>query len=406
MEQWTDSSVSPQALRDPQIQVGSIVETVTFDGAGNIDGTALVVISGVYMPDTCGRFLEVRFGGASSPAQSSILGMIFPGASPPGTAMGVLHLCAGPRDGCTVTAPGRHVIHGTHFRLRCRDAITEAWALDLTAIGAPTLAGVKEELTDLKKIDVESKGSDDDSSGSKVDVKTLKKKLLEKKLQNSELAASDRLVLAGQLNELKGSGEKQKKKDAKRRKKEKKKKKDKKSKKRKRSSSTGTSESTDDALFGIAPSRKGGPHGLVEVHEKSPGHIYDQALDQMASLMGERGGAKNPEAAKLWIPYLQTHIMANARSEDLPGERLQELRTLCDALTKAGAGQYKELVDVLAARVMALEARSTGRRDLAKGLELVDSSRRGLATPGHLRAAKRALRSELELTHGVERRPR
>ena len=132
MEQWTDSSVSPQSLRDPQIQVGSILETVTFDGAGNIDGTALVVVSGVYMPDTCGRFLEVRFGGASSPAQSSVLGMIFPGASPPGTAMGVLHLCAGQRDSCTVTAPGRHVIHGTHFRLRGRDAITEAWALDLT----------------------------------------------------------------------------------------------------------------------------------------------------------------------------------------------------------------------------------------------------------------------------------
>ena len=98
--------------------------------------------------------------------------------------------------------------------------------------------------------------------------------------------------------------------------------------------------------------------------------------------------------------------MGNARSEDLPPERLQELRTLCEALTKAGSGEGKELVDLLTSRVLALEARTTGRWDLAKGLELVDSGRKGLATPTHLRAAKRALRSELELKHGVERRHR
>ena len=103
---------------------------------------------------------------------------------------------------------------------------------------------------------------------------------------------------------------------------------------------------------------------------------------------------------------MQTHIVGNSRAEDLPPERLQELRTLCEALTRVGEGQEKEMVDLLTSRVLALEARATGRKDLAKGLELVDSHRRGLATSEHLRAAKRALKAELQLNTGVDRRHR
>ncbi len=141
----------------------------------------------------------------------------------------------------------------------------------------------------------------------------------------------------------------------------------------------------------------------MRTHEKSPGGLYDSAIAEMAKTLGARGGATNPEAARLWAPYSTSVVQGTAKPEDLPAERLQEMRTLCEALTHAGTGKNKQLVDLLVTRFMSLEAKATGQRELSRGLEIVDTRRKGLATPGQLRAATKALRDEAKLKAAADR---
>ncbi len=99
----------------------------------------------------------------------------------------------------------------------------------------------------------------------------------------------------------------------------------------------------------------------------------------------------------MWVVYLNSVVLGTARPEDLPRERLQELRTLAEALQHAGAGRPKHVCDVLTQRFLALEARATGRPEIARGLELVDTGHHGLATPGQLRLANKALLQQARL---------
>ena len=105
--------------------------------------------------------------------------------------------------------------------------------------------------------------------------------------------------------------------------------------------------------------------------------------------MGVRGGAKNPESAKMWANYLTDVVQG--RATDLPVGRLQEMRTIAAALAKGAGGDHKSLLDILAQRFVSLEARATGQTSIASGLELVEDLQTGLASPGQIRIATNEL---------------
>ena len=69
----------------------------------------------------------------------------------------------------------------------------------------------------------------------------------------------------------------------------------------------------------------------------------------------ERGGAKNAHSMTQWVTYLQTVLLARAKSQDMPPDRLQELRTLCEVLNLFGHGKLAIAADVLVQRFKALE---------------------------------------------------
>ena len=74
-------------------------------------------------------------------------------------------------------------------------------------------------------------------------------------------------------------------------------------------------------------------------------------------------------------------------------ERVQELRTLCEALNLAGKGKVRGLSNVLAQRFLALEQKTLGQRDLARGLELVQTRSHALSPQGTLRISSSRLRT-------------
>ena len=103
----------------------------------------------------------------------------------------------------------------------------------------------------------------------------------------------------------------------------------------------------------------------------------------------------------MWSTYLHSIIQNEASASDLPPERLQEMRTICEALTLAGSGKTREFCDMMTQRLLSLEAKSMGRRELSRGLELIDTGHRGLASPAMLETANRALMREAKLAKSV-----
>ena len=79
----------------------------------------------------------------------------------------------------------------------------------------------------------------------------------------------------------------------------------------------------------------------------------------------------------MWGNYLTDVVKGQAT--DLPVGRLQEMRTIAAALAKGAQGQHKALLDILAQRFVALEARATGQTAIAPGLELIKDAQVGLA---------------------------
>ena len=105
----------------------------------------------------------------------------------------------------------------------------------------------------------------------------------------------------------------------------------------------------------------------------------------MARQLVARGGAANPESTSMWTTYLNTIPAGQCRTEDMPAERLQELRNLCSALSMVEEGQLLQLADVLAQRFCSVEMRALGNRDVARSLELIQTSKTVLffnRTPG------------------------
>ena len=146
--------------------------------------------------------------------------------------------------------------------------------------------------------------------------------------------------------------------------------------------------------------------GLMKIHQQRPGYLYDKTVENLARSLGVRGGAKNPESARMFSNYLDDVL--KGRATDLPIGRLQEMRTIATALAKGAAGKPKELMDVLAQRFVSLEARATGQKDVAAGLELVRDHRMGLASEHQIRIAtselNRAAKQQANIDRLVRRR--
>ena len=277
--------------------------------------------------------------------------------------------------------------------------IVEPWKEDLLALGAiddgpvpfvqlggPLGDGVFE---------TSSSGAEDRKAG-KAKTLQLRKKYLKRRARKAK-SPSDRLKYQAALLECRGQ---LKVSAAKGKKKKKKSKKSRRRKRKKKSSSSGDSDvddssdghsdsSSDASLFGVAPPRGMEPRGLMKIHQQRPGALYDRAVESLGRSLGVRGGAKNPESAKMWANYLTDVVQG--RATDLPVGRLQEMRTIAAALAKGAGGDHKSLLDILAQRFVSLEARATGQTSIAPGLELVEDLQTGLASPGQIRIATNEL---------------
>ncbi len=126
-ENWVDSSVHAAVLSDEKVKAGQVLEIVTQTAAGQVDGTALMILTVAHPVDPVGRFVEARFGGASSPAQTGPLSLAFPAHGPIGGSYGVIHFCTSAPQHCPAIAAGRHVVHLTQFRMRALKQVQEPW---------------------------------------------------------------------------------------------------------------------------------------------------------------------------------------------------------------------------------------------------------------------------------------
>ncbi len=139
---------------------------------------------------------------------------------------------------------------------------------------------------------------------------------------------------------------------------------------------------------------------------EKPGHFYDSTVEKMSRALGSRGGAINKQSQQQWVTYLNAILKAQAKPEDLPPERLQELITLAEALDIAGgreAGGLPAMLDVMTQRFKSLEMKSLGERETARALELVDCLDRGLTSPAERHAANRLQLKDMRLREGQER---
>ena len=126
----------------------------------------------------------------------------------------------------------------------------------------------------------------------------------------------------------------------------------------------------------------------------------------MHSFSGIVGGALNGRSTTHWVTYLQTVLMAKAKTGELGADRLQELRTLCEVLNLFGQGRVKVAADVLVQRFKALEQKSLGNNTSSQGLELVDAKRAGLVSDEELRLTSSEARAQARLLEGLGgRRP-
>ena len=403
--------MAPLAVFSPQIAAGMVLQAFTRNMALVIDGTVLLVISHAYPPDGTGRWVECRYAGSSEPTQGGLYGMLFPPGAAAGAAPGLMHLCATASDNCACTVPGRAVVHANQWRVRSGDNVVEPWSAELGALGAYVTPAAAADGAGAGAGDDEE-DEDDEAEEPKFDklkALKLKKKLLEKKILKSK-SPSDRLKYQTTLSEVsklirkrgKGKSSKKKKKSHKSKKKKKKVSESESGSSASSSASASSSEVSDDsALFGVASTRGMAPHGLQKIHVKSPGRLYDQAVQGLARNLGVRGGARNPEAAKMWAKYLADVV--KSRATEMPAGRLQEMRTLCAALAKGAKGEFAGLLDILAQRFVGLEARATGKGLVASGLELVEPAGEGLATPGQVRVASRELNRVAKLNANIDR---
>ena len=89
---------------------GAVMQMLTHNAHGVVDGTTYLVTQGVHGAGTiAGRFVEAKHGGCSQPAHGALFDLLFPDQVALGGALGVLHLCTRDASTCTQTLPGRQV---------------------------------------------------------------------------------------------------------------------------------------------------------------------------------------------------------------------------------------------------------------------------------------------------------
>ena len=423
-EQWVDCAVAPGLLHSPDLCKGRVIQTVTVNAGGQVDGSALFVMQTDYPADAAGKFLEVHYGGCSSPAYSALLGQAFPCGNRSGQNAGILHLCTSPLGTCTASAGGRQVLHITAFRLRNLKQVSDPWACDLRALGAmekedtlpvpagpPLFSGHQGLAESIFGADPGGRprhrrrhhGSSSSGSSDEKKVDKLRRRLLEKRALSSTLAPSERVRYQMELEELKSGRGKKKHRKQRSRSRVRSRSRKRRRRRKDRSSSSDRSRDSSGSDFRQPSSRSGARSALVEQHRRNPGSLYDSALERMAEHLGSRGGGKDSDTSKMWETYLQIVVLGTVKGDEIPVEQLQELRTLCVALNQGGRGQIKMLLDVLSQRFLAIEARLLGNKSLARGLELVSHERAGLASSLQLKSAGRVLEGEARLLRAGEK---
>ena len=114
--------VFAQVLVDDALSAGKVLQILTCDMNGLIDGLAYFVLVGEYPVDASGCFLESNFAGASNALQAVALDVAFrmdAGSKP------CLHICSGPWHSCIAHAGHRWVIHVNNFRSRPVESVTD-----------------------------------------------------------------------------------------------------------------------------------------------------------------------------------------------------------------------------------------------------------------------------------------
>ena len=367
-----------------------LLECTTIDLNGSVTGTALFEVKSSFPSDGFGKFMDVIARGASVAGMAVEFSQAFPEVGNVGQGGGLLHLCRMHPTQCLANGGIRTVLHACQFRTRTRASIREPWA---------ELGPAPPSSSSRDAPGAGGGGSDDDPGGGTADTAMLKEKMrelkrrhLERRLEDPTLKASERVVIQGVLAD---SHRKRERRGGKHH-------------RRSRSSSSGRrsrSRSREDPLFPLASSRDDSNRFLATAVEK-PGHFYDSTVEKMSRALGSRGGAINKQSQQQWVTYLNAILKAQAKTEDLPPERLQELYTLAEALDIAGgreAGGLPAMLDVMTQRFKSLEMKSLGEKETARALELVDSRDRGLTSPAERHAANRLQLKDMRLREGQEK---
>ena len=72
-DQWMDSSLTPAVVHSPYIGAGAVMQVLTRNPHGVVDGTAYLVVQGVHGAGApAGRLVEVKHGGCSEPTHRAL----------------------------------------------------------------------------------------------------------------------------------------------------------------------------------------------------------------------------------------------------------------------------------------------------------------------------------------------
>ena len=130
-----------------------------------------------------------------------------------------------------------------------------------------------------------------------------------------------------------------------------------------------------------------------------PGALYDEAIENIARVMGLREGATGVPVRPKVRGYLQAVIFGHHPIHSVNERTVRELQTLASSLDLLEEGNLASVADALMQRFKALEmSLNDGNWNIATELEVVADSRPTLASATEQETARRAamLRRRLE----------
>ena len=342
-----------------ELSAGDVLECVTTDSSGVMDGTVAFLLELVHPADPMGRYLEACCIGCQVTSHLVSLSILFPPGGQGGRP-GVVHLCAGDRSTCSAIAPGRQVFHVDCLRRREPSLLHEGW------ISVP---GVRGGIRFDGGAPSTAAGEDDE-----------KLRRLKQRLNRGEATLQDRIAYQNlQKRQARGrSRERRRKRSRSRR------------RRRRRSSSTTTSQGSgaSGSLFRAAPGRGGTlRNDIRSLADRHPGRLYESALAELSTKMGARPGGSSGDPGTSWIIYLNGILSQKYRIEK---PVYHELMTLATGLNSLGRGEPERVGDLLVQRWKSIEARLSGHPEAAAPLELVDGDETGVLGREELRRAQRS----------------